>query len=331
MGQSIHSDYGVSVVIPVYNYERYVAEAVASALDQTCPPEEVIVVDDGSTDRTGEVVRQFGDRVRYFRQENAGLSAARNRGIALATQPIVGFLDADDRWTNRMVERCVEALRTLPQEFALIATCRRLIGPDGVPFGPEGPRYEGGREFTAGDLALRSRFTPAVMVRKCLFEKCGLFDEGLTASEDRDMWIRIALRARVWMLGERLVDVRRHGSNMSRNTERQSANMRVVLRKARLAGVQEGAFYWRRVWGVYHYENSMMYHRSHRLGRAMMHMAASFACWPWYFAPAKIDEGKLFRLRRLGAFVAEQFRDAWGLGGWRRVSSGASEGTPRAS
>ena len=89
----------VSVIVPLYNLRQFVAEAIESALAQTLPPDEVevIVIDDGSTDGGGEVVERYLPRVRYFRQENRGLSAARNAGIRVARAPSLTFLDADDR------------------------------------------------------------------------------------------------------------------------------------------------------------------------------------------------------------------------------------------
>ena len=100
----------VSAVIPVHNGAAYVAEAVQSILSQTRPPIECVVVDDGSTDETAEVVRRFGNEVAYVRQDRAGVSSARNRGAALARGALVAFLDHDDVWLPTKLERQVEAL-----------------------------------------------------------------------------------------------------------------------------------------------------------------------------------------------------------------------------
>ena len=90
----------ISVVIPAYNSERFVAEAIESALGQSHPPVEVIVIDDGSTDSTGDVVRSFSDRVHYHYQENGGIGRARNKGVQLARCTFLTFLDSDDCWTE---------------------------------------------------------------------------------------------------------------------------------------------------------------------------------------------------------------------------------------
>src|SRR2546421_5434831 len=116
------SDEGtVSAVIPVYNGETYVAEAIASTLNQTRPPIECIVVDDGSTDATRAVVGAFSEPVVYVRQARGGVSAARNRGARLARGQLVGFLDHDDVWLPTKLERQFEALQKQDAAMALCA------------------------------------------------------------------------------------------------------------------------------------------------------------------------------------------------------------------
>src|SRR5437667_12630279 len=104
----------VSVVIPCYNGERYLAEAIESVLAQRYEPLEIIVVDDGSTDRSAEVARHFGDAVQYVCQPHAGAAAARNRGVGLATGDLIAFLDADDVWTEGRLARQVQVLEADP-------------------------------------------------------------------------------------------------------------------------------------------------------------------------------------------------------------------------
>jgi glycosyltransferase involved in cell wall biosynthesis len=94
----------VSVVIPAYNAEAYLREALDSVFAQTRPPDEVVVVDDGSTDRTSEVAASYGDRVRLLRQPNRGEAAARNAGVLAARGALIAFLDADDTWLPRYLE-----------------------------------------------------------------------------------------------------------------------------------------------------------------------------------------------------------------------------------
>src|SRR5687768_15327266 len=105
----------VSVIIPVYNYDRYLAESIESVLSQTCKQLEVIVVDDGSTDQSGEVARSFAAKgVRYCHQVHAGIGPTRNKGVELAQGDYLAFLDADDRWPQEKLERQLRAFNIDP-------------------------------------------------------------------------------------------------------------------------------------------------------------------------------------------------------------------------
>src|SRR5687768_11860549 len=104
----------ISAVIPSYNYAHYLARAIDSVLAQTYAVKEVIVIDDGSTDNTREVVAKYGEPVRYVYQNNAGLSAARNAGIRLACTPWIGLLDSDAWWMPAKVEEQVKKLSAQP-------------------------------------------------------------------------------------------------------------------------------------------------------------------------------------------------------------------------
>ncbi len=104
----------VSVVIPAYNAAKYIGRAIDSVLAQTRPADEIIVVDDGSTDNTADVAHGYGDKIRFIRQENAGASVARNTGIEAATSEWIAFLDADDEWLPQKLQLQTEHLRRNP-------------------------------------------------------------------------------------------------------------------------------------------------------------------------------------------------------------------------
>ena len=106
--------YSVSVVIPAYNIGDFIARAINSVLAQTHPPSEIIVVDDGSTDNTGEVIRSFGEKVRYIHQQNGGLSAARNTAMRASECKWISFLDGDDEWLPGHLQAQIELLRRNP-------------------------------------------------------------------------------------------------------------------------------------------------------------------------------------------------------------------------
>jgi glycosyltransferase involved in cell wall biosynthesis len=120
----------ISAVIPVYNGELYLAEAISSALNQTSPVAEIIVIDDGSQDRTAEVVKQFDGKVRYYRQPRAGAGAARNLGVEKAAGDLIAFLDADDLW---LPEKTALQLALLSAD----ETCEAVFGGVEEFFSPE--------------------------------------------------------------------------------------------------------------------------------------------------------------------------------------------------
>jgi glycosyltransferase involved in cell wall biosynthesis len=223
---------GVTVVIPAFNYERYVREAVASCLAQDYPgPVEVLVVDDGSTDGTAAVVREFGDGVRYHWKENAGLSAARNTGMELARYEWVVFLDADDVLEPGAIRRMVE-VRALQEGLVVVGTLGKMIDGDGALISADAEGDGRLEAFTPVDFVQRNRFPPIVLADRRVLLSLGGFDPELKASEDRDMWIRAGTAGKVLRLNERLHLKRDHGGNMSRQATRQTASILQVVAKA---------------------------------------------------------------------------------------------------
>ena len=177
----------VSAVIPTYNYAQYLPEAVESALAQTYPNMEVIVVDDGSTDRTRECLAPYRERIAYIYQPNRGLSAARNTGIAAARGEWIALLDSDDTWHP---EKTALQLRAAEGMDHLA-----LVGSPPADRMPEHLAPPVVRVLEVRDFLLNVPLGPssALIRRRCL-EDVGLFDESLTSVEDRDMWLRLSAR-----------------------------------------------------------------------------------------------------------------------------------------
>jgi glycosyltransferase involved in cell wall biosynthesis len=190
----------VSVVIPAYNAEKYIGRAIDSVLAQTRQADEIIVVDDGSTDSTADVVQAYGDKVHFIRQKNGGASVARNTGIEAANSEWIAFLDADDEWLPGKLEKQIEHLKRNPDLLWTHSNYFTLSAVDDtqkVAFAPD--CYE---EFLKGELfedylsihvAAPIR-TSTVIIKKEVLVRSGLFLVGQLWSQDTDIFFRIAYR-----------------------------------------------------------------------------------------------------------------------------------------
>lgn len=194
-----------SVVVPLYNKARFVHAAVESALHQTLPPLEVIVVDDGSTDGSVQALRSLaGDpRVRLVAQSNRGVSAARNLGLALAQGDWVALLDADDQWHPQLLERLAQAHRQFPQAGLLATGFRRVTGDAALEPGPLAPWSVPATDTRVELITdLRRRWmrgaplcASSVALRLASLRALGLgFREGESYGEDLDLWFQLADR-----------------------------------------------------------------------------------------------------------------------------------------
>jgi glycosyltransferase involved in cell wall biosynthesis len=219
----------VSVVIPVYNLRTFLPQAIDSALAQTVPV-EVIVVDDGSTDGSGDVAAGYGARVTVVRQENRGLSAARNAGIARATGALLQFLDADDRLLPEKAASAVAVFDADPAAGLVYSGCRFVDETNRVL-----PQHGWSRDEGAvlPQLVLGNLINPvAAIVRRELVEAAGGFDESLTSLEDWCLWLRITRDGARWRCVDRpLAEYRVRESGMHQNVERMRENRLRVLDK----------------------------------------------------------------------------------------------------
>jgi glycosyltransferase involved in cell wall biosynthesis len=190
----------ISVVIPLYNKEPYIARAIGSVLNQTVQDFEIVVVDDGSTDRGRLKVEEFKNPcIRLIRQENAGVSAARNRGIEEAEGNWIAFLDADDAWKPNYLETISRLIDQYPEAGAY-ATAYEIILPNGKIVRPKyhaipPPPWQGLlTSYFRSAMGNPPVWSSATTVPKHVFHKVGGFAEGVPIGEDLDMWGRIALR-----------------------------------------------------------------------------------------------------------------------------------------
>lgn len=218
----------VSVIIPVYNYDRYLAEAIESALGQTYRRLEVIVVDDGSTDRSGEVARSFAGRgVRYCHQVHAGIGPARNKGVELAQGEFVAFLDADDRWPEEKTWRQLHAFESDPALEMVFGQAVQLHN---------GPEWEAGvKDKKLPAAGMVPGMVPGTMlIKRETFLRVGKFPGGLKVGEFIDWYARaVELQVRSLVLPDLLLWRRIHDSNQGVR-ERQSISDYARVLKASL-------------------------------------------------------------------------------------------------
>lgn len=225
----------VSVITPAYNAARFIRETLDSALAQTYPRVEVIVVDDGSTDETAEILRGYGSRIRYIHQTNQGVSAARNRAIAASHGEIIAFLDADDVWFAEKLALQVEEYVGHP-ETGMIACGTYYIDEHGVVFDQRKPSKFKSRQqaFKAFLIGNRINGGPSTVIvpKRCL-DAVGGFDPMLHGTEDWDLWIRLAQRFSVRSVDRSLSRYRVHLGNFHKNITEMMQGQRAVIRTHR--------------------------------------------------------------------------------------------------
>ena len=276
----------VSVIIPAYNAEHYIAETIRSVLGQTYEDFEIIVVDDGSQDGTVAALEPFGSSVRLHQQPNGGVARARNTGVALAKGTWIAFLDADDLWLPMKLERqlaCIGAPMTFTDRLNIgargdLPELQSLVTP-----------MQGGDIFVA--LMREGNFitNTSVMIRRDLFEQMGGFYTGLNGTEDWDLWIRVAERHEIGFVAEPLVKYRFHESGISRNYERMGRERIEVITRGLM--LERGrALDWmtrRQIWAETFRTNAYEAVRAGARGRALAGYARAVSAWPLEMQPYK--------------------------------------------
>lgn len=223
----------VSVIIPAYNRAHYVREAIESALQQTHRPLEVIVVDDGSTDETPQVLATYSEPVRVFRQVNQGVAAARNFGVSHARGEYVAFLDSDDLWHPEKLEKQIERFEADP-ELGLVHCGMETFDDAGRVLEVN---IDGAEGWVSHEMLLLRRLViiapgSSLMVPRRVFDEVGGFDVRLPPSEDWDLSYRIASRYRVGFVRAPHVRYRQHPGGIHLNTAKMERAMMLIFEKA---------------------------------------------------------------------------------------------------
>ncbi len=245
----------VTVIVPCYNGAVFLEEALRSALAQSYGAVEVVVIDDGSTDSSPEIAQRLP--VRYIRQQNLGLSVARNAGIRESKGSYVVFLDADDRLRPEAIESGLHALAAHP-DCAITVGDHVFIAADGSHLGNSDKACEPRRHYEA---LLKSNFIEmisSVLFRRSIFDEVGGFDTALRVAEDYDLYLRIARVRPICCHAVIVAEYRMHGTNTSRNSELMLTTTLQVLRRQaryvrydvhRLLAFCDGIRSWRRQYG----------------------------------------------------------------------------------
>lgn len=226
----------VDVIIPAYNAAKYLPQALDSLLAQTFTDWQAVLVDDGSTDNTHDIAVRyqilFGPKLTYLRQENRGLPAARNTAIRHSSSPLLALLDSDDIWLPNRLADSVSALAALP-DAALAYGGITLIDAEGHP----------GQSFTGTPANAATRIAPqiytreihlpcpTVTFRRSAVDQVGLFDETMRATEDRDMWFRIASKYEAVFIPKLIALYRVSPQSMSTDPDRMLRAQLQFIRK----------------------------------------------------------------------------------------------------
>jgi len=206
----------VSIIIPTYNRGWILKDAIDSVLSQKFQDFELIVVDDGSTDNTGDILRIYQDNIIIIRQKNSGVSAARNKGIYRASGSLVAFLDSDDLWLPEKLSAQVAFFNANPD--AMICQTEEIWIRNSVRVNPKNRHKKPWGMIFEQSLMLCLVSPSAVMIRRNLFDTVGLFDESLPACEDFDLWLRISCKYPVYLIDTPLIIKRGgHEDQLSRN------------------------------------------------------------------------------------------------------------------
>lgn len=270
----------VSVVIPTFNRDKYVIESLESVFNQTYTSTEIIVVDDGSTDTTEEILRPYFSRIRYIKKENNGNAAARNTGLDYAKGEYVAFLDSDDIWLPEKLLKQIEFLENNPR-CAFVYCGAYLIDENGREVGMR--LLQKNEEPSFETLYEKNRIISLsfVVVRKMSLDQVGWFDEDLRQSPDYDLYLRLSRLFEYNCINELLCKYRVHSANISGNLEGRVKAHLHIFGKSEISGHMglRGAI--RRKAKIY-YQVASVYYDEKKYLKASWKFLRSIFCDPYF-------------------------------------------------
>jgi glycosyltransferase involved in cell wall biosynthesis len=272
----------ISVIIPAFNAERYIAKAIESCLSQTYAPHEIIVIDDASTDGTAAIAESFPPPVRVIRlAENMGVAVARNRGVAASTGDWIAFLDADDWFLPEKLERQRRCALESPQAVLIYADYQ-MIGIDGSQ---SCGRFIGPRELWPRLRYRNGLLLSSVLLRRDAFVYVGGFNADYRTAQDWDLWLRLAFRYSVKMfatLPEPLVMYRRVAGSLSSSAMRYFYERVPIINSSCLLGTSGlSRFLWIRRISAFNYYDTAIALREECSPLDLPFILKSIALWPF--------------------------------------------------
>lgn len=213
----------ISVIIPTYNYSAYIADAIDSVLNQSYAPIEIIVIDDGSTDQTAQIVAGYNDKVIYCLQNNLGASAARNLGVNMARGEFLAFLDADDIWEHHKLAVQMEAFNREPSPDMMFSAIKNFYSPD---------CNESLKQRLLCPESIMPGFNPTtLLIQKKTFLEVGFFDTSISTGEFIDWYMRAQKKGLTSHLVDTVLAHRRvHSGHLGKSKTHQ--NYCQILRRA---------------------------------------------------------------------------------------------------
>ena len=206
----------ISAIIPTFNRAHLLPRAVDSILSQTLPPHSVIIVDDGSTDSTEKLIKKNYPEIKYLKQDNLGVSAARNAGITATSCEWLAFLDSDDEWLPEKLARQMEVLNLAPA--MKICHSDEIWIRNGKRVNPLKKHSKSGGWMFKKALPICCISPSSAMIHRSVFDNVGLFEESLPACEDYDLWLRVTSSYPVLYISEKLVV--KHGGHQNQLSEK---------------------------------------------------------------------------------------------------------------
>jgi glycosyltransferase involved in cell wall biosynthesis len=298
----------ISVIIPTYNHGLFIEEAIQSVFLQTYQHLEIIVIDDGSTDNTREILGKFGKEINYIFQDNKGPSSARNHGLSVAKGKFIAFLDSDDVWMPEKLELQFNAI----QEENSIG----LVGCGGYDIDFSGriekvwipKNYPSHIEFVQ-ELSIRNTFagsSSGAFAKKECFDRAGFFNERLRFGEDWDMWLRIAKCYKVRFVEKPLLKVRKHNfSKLYKNEKTMKSNIAEIIENN--VSYHQQRMVKRKAYSYLYTDIARLWLSENRKLRSAIYLLRGLWCYPFRVSP---DDNKilLFVHSVLPDFIYEKIK-----------------------